>query len=233
MARSDFSGPDDILGGKDGLAAILSDTCDLKRLRRPDPDAYAISGIYVKPYAACRHCHAAIDAILRLRLTTAIQVDAIREIDVWTYRAAIHRHDHTEIFGVSSAKMSIPYSVAVALKYGRAGIGEFQDEIVQQEVIRQLTRKVRVSEDPALTALAPRVRAARVRVVTHDQRVYDEQVQHPKGEPENPISADELNDKFYALTQFAGRSRQDAERMATLVRAVDPRLPELFALLSR
>src|SRR5690606_25240829 len=109
----------------------------------------------------------------------------------------------------NSAKMSTPYSIAVALVKGKAGLSEFTQETINDKDILSLTQKVTVVSDDELTALVPQKRAAIVSVTTKDGQVATERVDYPKGEPENPISDDELKEKFISLMQFSGKSVED------------------------
>ena len=108
-------GPDDILGGKRGFLAALTDTPHPEFLTDFSDDGYCIEGIYQKVHAACRHCHPAIDATLDMRKDLHLQPDQIEKIEVHTYKLAVGSHDHTEIKGISSAKLSTPYAVALAI----------------------------------------------------------------------------------------------------------------------
>ena len=191
MGSMALPGPDDILGGKRGLLAVMTDTPHPEALKDFGLPGFRIEGVYRKLYAACRHCHPAIEAALALRNEYHILPEQIRSAAVYTYKLAIGGHDHTEIRSVSSAKLSTPFSVALALTGGGAGYADFSGENIQDPAVLELTRKVTVLEDPALTALSPGVRAARV-VIKTDTGEYEKQVDYPLGEPENPMGRDEL-----------------------------------------
>ncbi len=193
--RLALPGPDDILGGKRGLLSVMTDTPRPEVLTDFETPAFCIEGVYRKLYAACRHCHPAIEAALFLREQNNLRPERIRSVSVYTYKLAIGGHDHTEILGASSAKLSTPFSVALSLVKGSAGFLDYSDENVKDPEILALTRKVAVLEDPAMTALSPGVRAARV-VVTTDEGDWEKQVDYPKGEPENPIDEKDLRKKL-------------------------------------
>ena len=59
-----------------------------------------------------------------------MKAEDIERIDIRTYSLAVSGHDHKEISGSYSAKMSIPYSVAVGMIFGKAGLQEFSEEMV-------------------------------------------------------------------------------------------------------
>ena len=193
--RLALPGPDDILGGKRGFLSVLTDESHPEILTDFSGADFCIEGVYRKLYAACRHCHPAIEAAVTLREEHHILPESIRSVEVHTYKLAVGGHDHKEVRGISSAKLSTPFSVALALVKGGAGLSDFSEENVNDAGILALARKVEVLEDAALTAVSPGIRAARVRVVT-GAGVYEKQVDYPKGEPENPVSESELSGKI-------------------------------------
>ena len=125
LGKLALPGPDDILGGKSGFLAVLTDTPEPVFLTKFSSDDYCIEGIDHKVYAACRHCHPAIDATIDMRNVLNLMPEQIERIEVSTYKLAVGSHDHTEIMGVNSAKLSTPYAVALAVVKGSAGYEDY------------------------------------------------------------------------------------------------------------
>ena len=194
-------GPDDILGGKRGLLKVLTDTPTPSCLTDFSSEDFCIEGIYQKLYAACRHCHPAIEAAIAIRNSHQITPEQIEKVEVHTYKLAVGGHDHTMVQGISSAKLSTPYSVALGLAKGDAGHKDFNDENLKDSIIRGLTQKVSVFEDEQLTVQSPAIRGARVIICLKNGKAYEHTVLYPKGEPENPISYEEIKQKTVALLQ--------------------------------
>ncbi|WP_422677675.1 hypothetical protein [Billgrantia campisalis] len=96
-----------------------------------------------------------MEATLALRAEHKLTPEVVEAITVTTHRYAVHLHDHRDIPSPASGKMSIPYSVAVALVTGEAGMAAFSKERLANPVIQALTRKVRVVEDPGMTQRVP------------------------------------------------------------------------------
>lgn len=209
-----FSGAVDILGGPRGFFEAFSDEVHPEKLFE---DGYAIETIYQKLYAACRHCHAPMEAMLTLVQSNDLQADDISAIEVRTYNLAIGGHDHTQIVGVSSAKQSIPYAVAAACVFRDCGMNAFTPERVADATVLSLTKRVRVAEDPALSALVPDKRAARVNVVMRDGKRYSAFVDYAKGEPEAPITKDEFDQKFRSLADFAGMTDNEYDHIISFL----------------
>ncbi|MCD8150487.1 MAG: MmgE/PrpD family protein [Clostridiales bacterium] len=220
-----FVGAVDILNDARGFFHAMSDHVNPDKLFE---EGYAIRGIYQKLYAACRHCHAPMEAMLRIRNEDRFSADDIVDIEVRVYDLAVLGHDHTVINGVSSAKQSIPYGVAVACMYGQCGIEAFTEERTKDEALLSLVKKVRVVESAELSALVPQKRAAIVSVTLTDGKHYSQRVDYPKGEPENPITKEELLNKFASLAGSAGMN--DDRRNQVLDYVVDEKNKPIIQL---
>lgn len=206
-------GPDDILGGKRGFLAALTDTPKPELLTDFSNNDYAIMGIYQKVHAACRHCHPAIDATIDMRNDLNLQPDQIDRIVVHTYKLAVGSHDHTQIMGISSAKLSTPYAVALAIVKGSAGYADYNEANLEDDAIKMLTHKVSVIEDENLTAQSPAVRGARVTIYLKDENIYEAPCLYPKGEPEHPLTQEELEEKFRGLAMYGGLTQKECDEV--------------------
>ena len=206
-------GPDDILGGKRGFLAALTDTPHPEFLTDFSEDGYCIEGIYQKVHAACRHCHPAIDATLDMMKEFNLLPDQIEKIEVHTYKLAVGSHDHIEIKGISSAKLSTPYAVALAIVKGSCGYADYNEDNLNDYWIKNLTRKVRVIEDDNLTAQSPAVRGARVSICLKNGEECEATCLYPKGEPENPLTQEELENKFRGLASYGGLTSSECNEV--------------------
>lgn len=189
MGFTGWLGPDDILGGERGFLRLFGDGGTPERAIA-ETDCFEIERIYVKPYAACRHCHSAIEAVLALR--EKCEPDEIERIVIETYRLAVKGHDHTEIAGVSSAKLSMPYSAAAAFVLGRADVAAFSRENVTDERILSLARRVKVEENPEFSAESAQKRIANVIIFKKDGSFCEKRIDYAKGDPENAMSREEI-----------------------------------------
>jgi len=231
VAKAGFKGLDDVLFGSTGFFAMMTDEYDATKLGRDSSEPFAIEKGYVKPYAACRHAHPSIEAALHIREKAGVTAGQVKEVRVFTYRAVLGRHDHREIQGEPSAKMSIPYGFAVALITGQAGIDQFNSAHINNAEILSLAGKVVVFDDDELSALVPQQRVAIIEVFTYSGECYSKRVDYPKGEPENPLSDDELEGKFLSLARYANRAENDIHKMVGVVWASENELQTLFPLL--
>lgn len=199
LAKSGFVGHADPLGGR-GFLKMMTGKEDVALKPVMLNGTYAIMKSYTKPYASCRYTHPAVEAAIHLR--ASVKPEDVEEIAIRTYDLAVSGHDHTDIPGSYSAKMSIPYATAAGLMYGKAGLQEFSEEAVRDRAILNLTRKIRVSADEALSAAFPGVQAAVVTIRTKTG-TYTDRVDFPKGEPENPLDDQEFRDRYDGLMAYA------------------------------
>ena len=207
---------------------MMTDSYDLSKWYRDKDEPLAIHRVYTKPYAACRYCHPAIDVALKLHSPEVLNSASIASIKVSTYQLAVTNHDHIEISGESAAKMSIPYSVAVALISGKAGLSEFSPEWIANPELNTMIKKINVVADEKMTSLFPEQCCAMIEITDVDGVIHSYQVEFPKGEPENPLSDYEIEMKFFGLALFAGKTDSEARALADAIWAITDDLNPLF-----
>jgi 2-methylcitrate dehydratase PrpD len=209
LAKAGFKGHADPLGGR-GFLKMMTGKEDVELKPVMLNGTYAIMKSYTKPYASCRYTHPAVEAAIRLR--DKVKPCDVEEIEVRTYDLAVSGHDHTDIPGSYSAKMSIPYSTAAGLIYGKAGLAEFAEKTVRDDEILDLTKKVKVFADKDLSAVFPGVQAAVVTIKTKEGSFTD-RVDFPKGEPENPLTDAEFKSRYDDLMSYAGVESSVSEKV--------------------
>lgn len=226
-------GPDDILGGERGFLAALTGTPKPEFLTEFFNDDYAIMGIYQKVHAACRHCHPAIDATLDLRNDLRFALEDVDKIEVHTYKLAVGSHDHIDIKGISSAKLSTPFSVALALVRSSAGYADYNEANLNDYWINKITRKVKVIEDEELTKRSPGVRGSRVTFYLKNGGVFEAPCLYPKGEPENPLTQEELESKFQSMAQYGGLTEKECNVVLSEIRKQDFSVKKIMNLVCK
>lgn len=190
LAQEGFAGPEDVLD--------KSGRYDTTRLVKDLGQEYAILKTYFKPYASCRWSHSAIDGVLKLAEEHELQGGDIERIDVEGFQATTMLVDYTPVNTVA-AQYSIPFSITLALSYGRIGPEELTEANLQDPQLLALAGKVKVSVVPEIDQLFPEKAAARVTLQT-DRGDFTTTVEYPRGDPNNPLSDAELEEKFHWLT---------------------------------
>jgi len=210
LGIADFSGPIEVLDGDLGFLSMYDNNFDKKLLLEIN-NKPKLFEIYRKPYAACRHCHSAIDIALHYR--SKIKIKDINQVKIRTYGIGIPGHDHTEIVGMNSAKMSTPFSFAVALYSGKAGLRQFEKEYFENNKIIELTKKISVESDAYFDNHFPDVRGAEIELSLNSGKTMSKKVDLPKGEPETALSFEEIQGKFYESAVFLGIKKEKTDKI--------------------
>ncbi len=210
LAKAGFKGHPDPLGGR-GFFKMMTGREDIEMKPVLLNGTYAIMKSYTKPYASCRYTHPSVEAAVRILREKKVKPEEILAVKIRTYSLAVGGHDHTEIPGSYSAKMSIPYSVAAGFVHGKAGLQEFTEEEVRNEITLNLTKKVSVTADSEFSRNFPAKQTAVVTVEMADGNIYEERVDFPKGEPENPLSDEEFKARYDSLMAYGEVTPEKAE----------------------
>jgi 2-methylcitrate dehydratase PrpD len=86
--------------------------------------------------------------------------------------------------------------------FGKAGLQEFSEDMIRNEKVLNVTKKVRVSADNALSEIFPSIQAAIVTIRTTDNE-FTKRVDYPKGEPENSLTDQEFRARYDELMEYA------------------------------
>jgi 2-methylcitrate dehydratase PrpD len=205
LAAAGLTGPTTVLEGTDGYFAAyagqVGEAWFPERVRDGLGERWVLLDTYVKPYPCCRHVHGAIDGALALRREHGIDPAEIVAVRVETFAIAA-RHAGTDLDTVLQAQLSLPYTVAVALAHGAVTLTDFEAAARSDAAVRALMDRVVVTVDPEADAAYPTAgRPARTIVELTGGRVVNTWVQHPYGEPANPLSDDALEDKVRGLCE--------------------------------
>jgi 2-methylcitrate dehydratase PrpD len=170
---------------------------------------FSIMDIYFKPYTACRHTHGAAQAALELLDQERFRPQDIEAVDVYTYTIASVAVGKGVTAGGSfvSAQFSLPYVVSACLVDGEMGPAQLKEDRLSDPAILELSKKVKVSVDPELAIAYPGVTASRVEIRLKSGRKLMKQVDIPKGDPRDPMTAEDLAEK---VKRFASRKDEKA-----------------------
>ena len=227
LAAAGLTGPTTVLEGVDGYFAAYAGPAGEawfpERVRDGLGERWVLLDTYVKPYPCCRHLHGAIDGALALRHEHGIDAAEISAVRVETFPIAA-RHDGTGLDTVLQAQLSLPYTVAVALSRGAVTLTDFEPEARADAAVRALMDRVVVTVDPEADAAYPRAgRPARTTVELAGGREVSTWVQHPYGEPANPLSDEALEAKVRGLCEPVVGAAATAELIAAVHRFDDLR----------
>lgn len=177
---------------------------------------WEISRNYFRLRACCNPIYAALDALEAAVAELRPAPDDIERIDVATYRFAsvMQNPDPKNYF---AAKYSLPHAAAAVVVRGSAGYGSFTEAVVHDPTISALRHRVRITEDPQYTAMAPRLKPARVTITLKDGRQATCTCESPRGDFQRPYQESEVREKFRELAGLA----LTREGVTAVERAVD------------
>ena len=148
-----------------------------------------------KPYACCRGCHSSLDAVLQLRSEHGFNLSSVDRIVVRASEHTARQLGKQDVANVLDAQMSLPYSLAVLLRHGRADLEHYQPPHLDDPQLAAVARNISVVAEPRRTTGSEPL----VELHLADGRTLSATVEKAKGEHANPMTDEELRQKFFAL----------------------------------
>jgi 2-methylcitrate dehydratase PrpD len=155
-----------------------------------------LRGIKIKPYPCGGLSHNAIDAVLEMRSSHAIDPEHVEAIDVevagHAYNRLVYRVPQTGLQG----KFSMGYVLARAMIDGKVSVDAFTDAAVREPPYLEFSERVRMKLDPKLVESSTGARPCNVTMRLKNGQTLSRYVEHAKGGAEKPLTAEELREKF-------------------------------------
>lgn len=216
LAERGYGAGSTVIEGDRGYGNVVSDRTDFGRMVDGLGERFELPSTGQKPHSSSAATHAAIDAVLALRDHEPITPHDVERIEVRTYRLAAETLGRRFPTTHLHATMSVPYLVARALLDGRIQLEQFTPDKLADPRARDLQERVEMILDPDLDTLAPRYLPASVTLILRDGRRVSATVKAPRGDPENPLSRAELDDKFRRLSDGILEGDAIEEAIATV-----------------
>jgi len=205
LAKKGFKGPSTILEGRDGFLHAYSLNADANKVLEGIGSSFEIMRTSIKPHACCRYMQPPIDGILKIIKENQIKAEEVEKVTLGILKAGFPIIVTPEEIkynpkSVVDAQFSMPFGAAAAILYGETSLNQFREKIIQSPEMKQMMDRVRCVEDPELEKVFPKQWPATAEVKTKDGRTFSTRIDYPKGDPENPLSWEELIKKFNGLT---------------------------------
>ncbi len=215
LAEKGYTGPEHVIDGKEGLAYCLGPAWRLNVLTDALGESWRIRQCGMKAFPAEALTHTPISAVLALVKDHDLKPHEIAKVHIrTTARGADILSDpskydpHTK----ETADHSLPYVIAAAIAERQVTPLQFTPEKIASPLIRSQLKKIVVTADPEIEKLFPELQRVIVRIHTIDGREFMQQLDYPKGDPRNPLSDREIEEKFEALAEPV--MSRDARRRA-------------------
>ena len=217
LAAAGVLGPTESLEGQNGWFHAVTDHVDLSCLS--GSDHLLLHDCYFKRYPSCRHTHGGIDAGVLLH--DRVRPEQIEKVRVYVYPNAVKLAGIRVPKDQDETKFSIQYTLACALLNGSYGVADMDPPRLTKEVT-ELIGKTELIPDDSMEDRAKGIRGTRVAVDLSDGRTEEEVVLVPKGDPENPLSREDILEKLRVCAAGYGDGAYDG-RLAESVLQIEGR----------
>lgn len=206
LAEKGFIGARTVFEGPNGFirAHSFRDTFDYGRVTDTLGKKWEMMDTSIKVHACCRFGGPVADCALDLyrqgvrakdvkKIVAKVSDFTIRVLCVPPepkYRPVTH----------VDAQFSLPYTIAVAICKNRTSPEEFKEDVLGDPEVLGLAGKITWELDPAAEAVYPKAYPATVITTLKDGREVVSHVDYPRGDPENPVTMEEVIKKFNSLT---------------------------------
>lgn len=238
LAQEGFRGPAQVFEGTHGFFHGFGGKNEYRYEKLLELGQFwEIPKLAFKSYPCGSISHPYMDCALKIKQKHAPAPEKIREVVCRTAEGPVHRlweplTDKQTPVSSYGAKFSLPYSLAVMLIRGRAGLDEFTDAAITDPEVLKLAAKTRYVLDPTIDY--PRHFSGHVKVILDDGSVLEENQPHPRGGLEDPLTADEIQAKFRANARLA-LPAETGEKIIDVVNTLEqlPAINSLTDLLMR
>ena len=204
LAEKGYTGPEHVIDGKEGLVQCYGPEWKLNILTDGLGESWRITQCGMKFFPSEALTHAPISAVLDLVKKNDLHPDQVTKIQVRSLARAADilsdpsKYDpHTK----ETADHSLPYVIAAALVDRQVTPAQFELAKIMDPTIRAQLQKVEVVADPEIEKVFPALQRVIVTITTTDGRSLTEQLDYPKGDPRNPLTDQEIEEKFAALAE--------------------------------
>jgi 2-methylcitrate dehydratase PrpD len=222
LARRGFTGITELFESEyGGYCTTFSPSHDLEKLTAGLGQKWETAEVGFKPYSTNGSCHTSIDALLALRKQCGLTAGQVESITVFTSTATKeHVGWHYEPDSVTTAQMNLSYIAAVTLADGDAFVDQFTEERIRDPKLVAFAERVKVIADPEIDAKGDAHRhTIRIEVKLKDGRVLTDSRQSAKGSSAQPLTREEIENKFARLAAKVLPEKRVRELQATVYAA--------------
>ena len=204
LAEKGYSGPEHVVDGKEGLTHVFGPEWKLNLLTDGLGESWRITQCGMKAFPTEALTHTPISAVLDLVKTNDLHPEQVEKVQIRSLARAADilsdpsKYDpHTR----ETADHSLPYVIAAALVERQVTPVQFTMAKIMDAKIRAQLKKVEVVADPEIEKVFPALQRVVVNITTTDGRVLTKQLDFSKGDPRNPLTDQEVEEKFAALAE--------------------------------
>jgi 2-methylcitrate dehydratase PrpD len=196
------------------------------------PWTFASPGVSIKPYPSGSLTHPAMTELQRIIREQKFKASDVESMEVGTNRnmpnALIHHQPKTAL----QAKFSMEFCMAILLIEGKAGLSEFTDSVVNRPDVQEMIGRVHFVVNPEAEAAGYDKMTSILKITLKNGRVITGRADFAKGSPANPMTFDEVTEKFMGCAESAKWSTSKAKQIVESVRHLEdvPSMQNLTSL---
>lgn len=202
LAEKGYTGPEHVIDGKEGLTHVFKPEWKLNLLTDQLGETWRITQCGMKAFPTEALTHTPISAVLDLVKSNDLRADEVEKIQIRSLaRAADILSDPSKYDPRTkeTADHSLPYVIAAALVDRQVTPTQFTMQKIMDATIREQLPKIEVVADPEIERVFPALQRVIVHIYTKDGRSFSKQLDFPKGDPRNPLTDSEIEEKFESL----------------------------------
>jgi 2-methylcitrate dehydratase PrpD len=200
-----------------------------------NPWTFMSPGISIKPFPSGSLTHPGMTELSRMIRANGIRAEDVQEVEVGTNHNMPNTLIRHEPKTGLEAKFSMEYSMAILLVVGKAGLSEYTDSAVNEPAVQAMIKRIRFYTDPEAEAAGYDKMTTIIKVHLKNGRTITGRADFGKGSPANPMSYEEVAEKFHGCAEYAkwptSKTKEIVEFVRNLEQATDIR--KLTALCSQ
>lgn len=216
--------------GFTGAPAITVDSDEAGPFWADLGDVWETATTQYKAYPVCRWAHPAIDAVAFLMREHNLVSSQIERSRILTFHYATKLGGHAPKT-MDELTYALAFPFAIMAVRGKIGVEELTPETLNDPEILRVSRATTLEETEHYNKISIKKRWADVTLYLTDGRVIQSDAYSPRGDPDNPLSDQEISDKFHLFSDgVIGKSR--ADNIEQLIAKIDKPDVDLSPLLS-
>jgi 2-methylcitrate dehydratase len=214
MAKRGMTGPEAAFEGAKGFFKVASSPVEMPPFGGGG-EVFKVQIAQHKYFPSDHETQCAAHPAIELGKVLANRLDEIDKIVVETYHLTMEvAADSPEKWDPQTretADHSLPYILALCLTQGGYWLDDFEEEKIRNPKLRPLMKKVEVRETEECNRRFPESNRFRIEVTMRDGEKVVREIDHAKGDPQNPMTDQEIETKFGKLAAPV-MSQQQMER---------------------
>jgi 2-methylcitrate dehydratase PrpD len=178
-------------------------------------------GVSIKPFPSGSLTHPGMTELQRLIRANSIKATDVESVEVGTNHnmpnALIHHHPTTGL----QAKFSMEFCMAILLLDGKADQTKYTDAVVNRDDVKKMVDRVRFYVDPEAEKAGFDKMTTILKITLKGGQVITGRADFGKGSPTDPMTYEEVAEKFHGCAAFAEWPSTKATQVVEMVRKLE------------